>query len=568
VNEVEIVVRSKDQTKGGFTSAKREAEGFRGSIKRVGETAAGFLSANLVSGAAERIKDFMAGSISAASDLNETMSKTDAVFGTSASNIHQWAKGAVDSMGLSRNAAESNASALGLIFTQMGTGSKAAANMSEKWVQLASDIGSFNNADPTEVLDAMAGATRGEYDALQKYVPTISAASVQHEALAMSGKKSADQLTAHDNLLAVQKILFEQTTKAQGDFARTGDQNANSQKKAAAAMTNAQAALGKGLLPVVTLGAQMMERLGKILGAHPGLVMAVAAVVGGVLVAAFTAWAIAAGTAAVATLSAAAPILAIVAVVGLLVAAVILLAKHWHTIWDAIKRAVGAAAGFIGTQLGRISGAAAGVLGWIRGHWPLLLAILTGPIGLAVLLIVRHWNRIKAGAVAAWNGIVAFIKAIPGRITSALGNLGHLLYQAGRNVISGLIDGIKSMLGAVGSAIGGVASTIRNFLPFSPAKQGPLSGSGNPFRAGQKIGEMVGEGLQAGRDQVGASMGTMLRPAARPAGVRGGGPSGGGGTMVLEIRSGGSRLDDLLVELLRKSVRAKGGNVQVALGSR
>jgi len=38
--------------------------------------------------------------------------------------------------------------------------------------------------------------------------------------------------------------------------------------------------------------------------------------------------------------------------------------------------------------------------------------------------------------------------------------------------------------------------------------------------------------------------------------------------MVLEIRSGGSRLDDLLVELLRKSVRAKGGNVQVALGSR
>jgi phage-related minor tail protein len=40
-----------------------------------------------------------------------------------------------------------------------------------------------------------------------------------------------------------------------------------------------------------------------------------------------------------------------------------------------------------------------------------------------------------------------------------------------------------------------------------------------------------------------------------------------GGRMVLEIRSGGSRLDDALVEILRRSVRtAAGGNVQVALG--
>ncbi|HEY6798989.1 MAG TPA: hypothetical protein VI248_30280, partial [Kineosporiaceae bacterium] len=37
-------------------------------------------------------------------------------------------------------------------------------------------------------------------------------------------------------------------------------------------------------------------------------------------------------------------------------------------------------------------------------------------------------------------------------------------------------------------------------------------------------------------------------------------------TVVLEINSGGSQLDDLLVELLRRAVRTRGGNVQVALG--
>ena len=41
----------------------------------------------------------------------------------------------------------------------------------------------------------------------------------------------------------------------------------------------------------------------------------------------------------------------------------------------------------------------------------------------------------------------------------------------------------------------------------------------------------------------------------------------GGGPVVLRIESGGSRLDDLLVEILKKAVRVRGGDVQVALGT-
>ena len=41
---------------------------------------------------------------------------------------------------------------------------------------------------------------------------------------------------------------------------------------------------------------------------------------------------------------------------------------------------------------------------------------------------------------------------------------------------------------------------------------------------------------------------------------------GGGGPLVLEVRSGGSRLDDLLVELLRDAIKIRGGNVQTVLG--
>jgi hypothetical protein len=36
--------------------------------------------------------------------------------------------------------------------------------------------------------------------------------------------------------------------------------------------------------------------------------------------------------------------------------------------------------------------------------------------------------------------------------------------------------------------------------------------------------------------------------------------------VVIELRSGGSKLDDLLVEVLRNSIRVKGGDVQAVLG--
>lgn len=43
---------------------------------------------------------------------------------------------------------------------------------------------------------------------------------------------------------------------------------------------------------------------------------------------------------------------------------------------------------------------------------------------------------------------------------------------------------------------------------------------------------------------------------------------GGGGTAVIELHSSGNRVDDLLVEILRRSIRAKGGDVQIVLGDR
>lgn len=75
---------------------------------------------------------------------------------------------------------------------------------------------------------------------------------------------------------------------------------------------------------------------------------------------------------------------------------------------------------------------------------------------------------------------------------------------------------------------------------------------------------MVGE---RGRELVDFSRHTVLNNGATERMMAAGQDRGSRGRAVLEIRSAGSRLDDLLVEILRRSIRSRGGNVQTVLGS-
>jgi len=76
---------------------------------------------------------------------------------------------------------------------------------------------------------------------------------------------------------------------------------------------------------------------------------------------------------------------------------------------------------------------------------------------------------------------------------------------------------------------------------------------------------MVGE---QGRELVRLAPGSTVIPHGGTENMMKAGGIGGvrGGQMTIEIRSGGSRLDDLLVQLLRKAIRDKGGDVQTVLG--
>jgi len=110
--------------------------------------------------------------------------------------------------------------------------------------------------------------------------------------------------------------------------------------------------------------------------------------------------------------------LGIVPAIMLVIAAVVLLIKHW---------------GWVHARLESL-------WGWVRSHWPLLLGILFGPFGIAAGMIIKHWQAVKKfvtglvnWVIKEFHRLIAFFKGLPGRLNpfkgwgkTAKGIFGHV----------------------------------------------------------------------------------------------------------------------------------------------
>lgn len=182
----------------------------------------------------------------------------------------------------------------------------------------------------------------------------------------------------------------------------------------------------------------------------------------------------------------------------------------------------------------------------------------------AIGQIIRMLKRLWDAASSAVNGLVRLMSGMPGRIRSAVGSLGGLLFRAGQNVVNGLIDGIWSRFGALANAASSMAGTIRAYLPFSPAKEGPLSGSGNPYISGQTIGSMLAGGMQS-RIPVVASAGASLAGAVGLGARTTSAGASVAGRLVAEWVGGDG---DPIVRALREHIRIYyGGSPETAMAS-
>lgn len=208
----------------------------------------------------------------AASSLDESLSKSNQVFAENAKVIENWSKDSAENLGISQQAAIEAAATYGNLFAAMKIAPDVSAKMSTSLVGLASDLASFNNADPTDVLEALRSGLTGEVEPLRKFGINLNDARLRQEALKLGLSDGKSVLDASAKAQAAYSIILQDSALAQGDFARTSDGLANKQRIANAEFQNAKAALGAALVPGLKVAADAAGFLtGKLVDLPPTL---------------------------------------------------------------------------------------------------------------------------------------------------------------------------------------------------------------------------------------------------------------------------------------------------------
>jgi hypothetical protein len=187
----------------------------------------------------------------AASDFSETLAKTNVLFGEGSVAVQKFADTAAAQFGQSKQQALDASATFATFGRAAGLAGEELVTFSTDFVGLASDLASFNNTTPEQAINAIGSALRGEAEPLRQFGVLLDDATLRNAALELgliSTTKNA--LTPQQKVLAAQKVIYEQTSAAQGDFARTSDGLANQQRILTAELENTKIEIGEQLLPV------------------------------------------------------------------------------------------------------------------------------------------------------------------------------------------------------------------------------------------------------------------------------------------------------------------------------
>jgi len=129
----------------------------------------------------------------------------------------------------------------------------------------------------------------------------------------------------------------------------------------------------------------------------------------------------------------------------------------------------------------------------VRDFVHFLGAAIVSAFQAVVDFFVRFWNSINDGK----GKLLLAVAALPGQIKAAIGDLGGLLFNAGRNVLQGFINGFRSMFGSLANVARDAIHQVTQFFPGSPAEAGPLSGKGYSYYRGQNMIKDFSRGVES-----------------------------------------------------------------------
>lgn len=237
-------------------------------------------------------------------------------------------------------------------------------------------------------------------------------------------------------------------------------------------------AVTEGIEPMIEPAQKILDWIKAVPGGFEAAAIGVAAL--GIGVAAYTVAQWAMNTAMFAS-----PIFWVVAAIGVLIAGIVLLVQNWETVttfltekWDVFTNWLGETLNSIGgwfsekfewlkTYLSETwdsiyagaTGKLQGLLDWIGGvpGWFMDRLSSLGNLGSTI----GGWvGGAKDAAVNKFSELVSWVGGVPGALLGKLGDMGSLLKDAGSQIITGFLNGLKNKFEDVKDWVGGVGSWI------------------------------------------------------------------------------------------------------------
>lgn len=208
------------------------------------------------------------------------------------------------------------------------------------------------------------------------------------------------------------------------------------------------------------------------------------------------------------------------------------------TVWNAIKAAV--------------TSVVNGIRSTVTSVWNGIKSTVSSVVNSIKSTVTTVFNNIWSGIKGTMGKIVSSIKEGFNQAISFITSLPSKALQWGKDMIMGIVNGIKSCIGAVGDAVSSVANKIKSFLHFSVPDEGPLTDyeSWMPdFMKGLAKGIEDSKSMVAkAMDGVAADM--VLNPSAAVQEISVSGNGGGGAAQ-------GGSINGPLIEVKEMNVRSE-----------
>lgn len=230
---------------GSLNKASQKVQKFGDGLASIGTKLSLFVSAPLVAAGGKAIQ--------MAADVEESENLFNIALGSMADQARNFSEELARATGRSQFEIRENIATIDLMLKSMGLTEKQALDMAQSMSQLTLDLSSFRNLKPEEAFNKLQAGITGETEPLKRIGILVDENTVKQVAYATGIAEVGTQLTQQQKVLARYQAIIAQTSKDQGDAARTAGSVQNQFRAIEAQTKDLFVAIGQQLEPATRL---------------------------------------------------------------------------------------------------------------------------------------------------------------------------------------------------------------------------------------------------------------------------------------------------------------------------